>query len=222
MLRFFYSKDAFVHYTSFKFVTTIHLIIFKTKPFLFKYNYCTINFKKKKNFLKIIIFLTYEVKRHGGSKWKNIFFKIKSYNNKFYFFFKKKLKKHNYYQKKISKKIKYSNIITYNKNYFRYKYSCISVQENFYKYRGVFRGSLGDYITTPLINCVTYGSVINYHANFLKVFRRVTVGSFSTLKFFRQFFMISNIGLIKPKYSISMGTYSIVLQKKKLLSNIFT
>lgn len=41
------------------------------------------------------------------------------------------------------------------------------------------------------------------------------VGSLVRLKFYDILFLISNVGLLKPSYAVSMGTYCLINNKKK-------
>ncbi len=56
---------------------------------------------------------------------------------------------------------------------------------------------------------------IYFYKNFYKSLFFVNRGSVFSLRFLPLFSLISNLGNIYPKYSISLGTYCLVLQKTK-------
>lgn len=90
----------------------------------------------------------------------------------------------------------------------------------FKKYYSVLKNKLGEYIILPLIECVTFGSKINFYKNALQFQYFMYIGSILRAKFIRILFLVSNIGFSKPIWSTSFGTYSIVLEKTLLFIKI--
>jgi ribosomal protein L2 len=56
---------------------------------------------------------------------------------------------------------------------------------------------------------------INFYKNIFRLYLFLYTGSLLKLKFFDLLFVVSNLGLNKPKYSLSLGTYCVINNKKK-------
>ena len=66
----------------------------------------------------------------------------------------------------------------------------------------------------PLMDCIKFGNYINLYKSAQRFLFFIYPSSILQLKYCNLFFLISNIGVIYPKYTISMGTFSIILKKK--------
>lgn len=130
-------------------------------------------------------------------------------------------KKNNYYQHKFSKKKSLYPYFNYQTIFFTFAFYCISIFKTYRKYIGLFKSKQGVNIVLPLIDCITYENKIFLYKNSIRFLFFVYIGSLLKLKYYDVLFLVSNIGLYKPKYSISMGTYSIINKKSKY-KTIFT
>jgi ribosomal protein L2 len=81
----------------------------------------------------------------------------------------------------------------------------------------MFKNTQGVFKILPLLDCITLGNKINFYRNVLRFIYFMYVGSIMQLKFYRLFFLISNIGLTIPKFSTAQGTYSFIVKKKNNL-----
>lgn len=90
---------------------------------------------------------------------------------------------------------------------------CINIIMTHKKYYSVFKNKVGEYILLPLIECITFGSKINFYKNALQFQYFLYIGSILRAKFINILFLVSNIGIYKPTWATSFGTYAIVLEK---------
>lgn len=99
-------------------------------------------------------------------------------------------------------------------------YVNVNIIMTFKKYFSLFKNKLGEYVILPLIECITFGSKINFYKNALQFQYFVYIGSILRAKFARILFLISNVGFSKPVWSTSFGTYSIIIEKTLLFIKI--
>lgn len=81
----------------------------------------------------------------------------------------------------------------------------------------MFKNTQGIFKVLPLLDCIALGNKINFYRNVLRFIYFMYVGSIMQLKFYKLFFLISNIGISLPKFSKAQGTYSLILKKKNNL-----
>lgn len=99
-------------------------------------------------------------------------------------------------------------------------YACVNIIMTFKKYYSVFKSRLGEYIILPLIECITFGSKINFYKNALQFQYFVYIGSVLRAKFARILFLISNVGFSKPVWATAFGTYAIITEKTLLFIRV--
>lgn len=149
-----------------------------------------------------------------GLRFQILQFKINSFNNKFIFFKKKKLKHLNFYQHKFLQKQKISPHFNYKTIFFKTFFFCVNIFQTWKKYIALYKNYLGIYKLLPLLDCIKINDKINFYKNIRRFIYFMYVGSLLQLKYYKLFFLLSNIGFFKPKYAISYGTYILILKKK--------
>lgn len=138
-------------------------------------------------------------------------------NKKFLIFKKPTINHHNWYQRKFFKKKLTTIAFNYSVCFFKGFFYCVNLYKNFDRYIGMFKNTQGVFKILPLLDCITLGNKINFYRNVLRFIYFMYVGSIMQLKFYRLFFLISNIGLTIPKFSTAQGTYSFIVKKKNNL-----
>ena len=177
-------------------------------------NFIKLKKKHNYNFLKIKIFLikTPIIKR--ALRFQILQYKPQYVNYKFFFFKKYTNKFKNFYQHTFTKKQLLSPIFNFNTVFFKQFFYCIAINKIFKKFVSIYKNNLGIIKVLPLIDCIKINDKINFYKNIIKFMYFVYIGSIMQLKYYKIFFLLSNIGLIKPKFAVSMGTYVIILKKK--------
>ena len=140
-----------------------------------------------------------------------------SSNKNFLFFKKTSIYHHNWYQRKFFKKKLTSIAFNYSFCFFKGFFYCINIYKSFDRYIGMFRNTQGIFKILPLLDCIALGNKINFYRNVLRFIYFMYVGSIMQLKFYKLFFLISNVGISLPKFSKAQGTYSLILKKKNNL-----
>lgn len=171
--------------------------------------------KKKKIFWKLIMFILKSSNLRNGCRFKKKLFYIKNYDNKILFNKKFVNKKNNYYQHKFTKKKVMFAYFNFKSNFFNTKYFCVNFFKTYNKYIGQFKNNKGAYVILPLVNCMQLENQINLYKNVFRLFMFLYTGSLIKLKYYDLLFIVCNLGLIKPTYSLSMGTYCVINNKKK-------
>ena len=126
-------------------------------------------------------------------------------------------KKKNFYQHKfLNKKYIIPKVnFTYPINSYSFIY--INIITSVKKFYSILKNILGEYLVTPLTECVFFGELVFYYKNAIKLIFFLYPGSLFKLKLgFRQF-IISNIGFIKPKYITTFGSYTLIFNFKRYL-----
>ena len=85
----------------------------------------------------------------------------------------------------------------------------------FKRYYSLYKNIYGSILVLPLIECVSFGNKINFYKNALQFKYFMYVGSVLKFQYINILFMLSNIGLVFPKYATAMGTYAVVLKKTR-------
>lgn len=161
------------------------------------------------------MFLVKKNQIRNGLRFQKLNFTIINYNRLVLFTKKLINKKNNYYQHKFSQKKLLYPYFDFRTNFFIFAFYCISIFKSYRKYISLFKSSNGILVILPLIDCITFENKIHFYKNALRFIFFMYLGSILRLKYYDILFLISNLGLYKPVYSVAMGTYCIINNKTK-------
>lgn len=153
--------------------------------------------------------------KKNGLRFQKTNFIPLSFNKLAFFTIKLKNKKNNYYQHKFSQKKTLYPYYNYLNKFLKFTFYCINIFKTYRKYTSLFKSKNGSIVILPLIDCLTFENKIHFYKNALRFLFFMYVGSILKLKYYDILFLISNLGLMQPKYSLSMGTYCIINNKTK-------